>query len=128
MPWRPDPIDTTILKTLGIAPNKEPQTLFALRFLALIDDTGSPTSNFDELRIDFKETLKKLVRDAYSKLFETIPIRRISQQTLVNFFMAREYSEDTAEYQAKLFVELCSNSEIDLPNVEPAFKRARFQG
>jgi hypothetical protein len=125
--WRPNPITKYTLKALGIAKGKETNLLFTLRFLGIIDQEGAPTKEFDLLRKDFPSTLKRLVRSSYSLLFETIPASRISQTTLVGFFRTHGYSEETAEYQAKLFVKLCSDAGIDLPNVEPAFKRARYR-
>lgn len=125
--WRPNPIDKTTLQTLDIARGKETNALFALKFLGLIDDTGSPTSKYDDLSKDFDRTLAILIRDVYSKLFDTIPASRISRDTLVRFFMAQGYSEETAEYQGKLFVELCSRGGISLPSAESSFSRSRFQ-
>lgn len=126
--WRPDPISRQTFEALGLAKGKETNQLFALKFLGLIDDEGHPTDQFDSLRRDFQPTLEGLVRDAYAKLFETIPTSRAKQQTLVSFFKTQGYSEESAEYQGKLFVRLCERSGIDLPNVEPTFSRARFRG
>jgi hypothetical protein len=41
----------------------------------------------------------------------------------VNFFGT---TPETAEYQAKLFVWLCEQAGIELPNVEKRFHRSRF--
>ena len=124
--WRPDPIDKATLKTLGIAKGKETNLLFALRFLGTIDEDGTPTDEFDDLRLDFKPTLDRLVRESYSQTFATIPISRISQDTLVRFFRTHGYSEESAEYQGKLFVDLCEQAGIDLPAAESSFKRSRY--
>jgi hypothetical protein len=125
--WRPDPITTDTLKALGIARGKESNTLFALRFLGIIDDGGSPTKEFDSLRKDYGGTLERLIRSSYTLLFATIPVSRANQAALVRFFQTQGYSEETAEYQAKIFVTLCSDAGIDLPIAEATFTRARFR-
>lgn len=125
--WKPDRITIDTFKTLGLARGKEANALFALKFLGIIDAEGSPTANFDKLRNEYQPTLEVLVRASYDKLFKIIPIGRINQRSLVSYFMTHGYSEETAEYQAKLFVDLCHESQIQLPNVEANFKRARFR-
>ncbi len=47
----------------------------------------------------------------------------INQVKLVKFFGP---PIETAEYQSKLFVWFCQQANIDLPNVEDKFHRARF--
>ncbi|MGA2504021.1 MAG: DUF5343 domain-containing protein [Anaerolineales bacterium] len=125
--WRPEPISTSTLKILKIASSKESNAIFALKFLGLIDDDGIPTSDFDNLRNNFQETLSILVQKNYSELLEIIPIRRINQDSLLSFFTAAGFSIDTAEYQAKLFIELCRLAEITLPNVEGKISRTRMR-
>lgn len=125
--WKPDPITTDTFRALRIARGKERNAIFALEFLGIINGQGAPTEEFDHLRGEYQPTLERLVRSSYAKLFETIPIGRMNQQTLVGFFMTQGYSEETAEYQGKLFVDLCRDAEIQLPKVEPTFKRARFR-
>jgi hypothetical protein len=125
--WRPNPIDKDTLSALGIAKGKEPNALFALRFLVIIDENNSPTKNFDDLRSDFQLNLRGLVQSSYARLVQMIPASRINQASLVRFFRTNGYSEETAEYQAKLFVYLCNEAGIELPTVETRFKRARFR-
>lgn len=125
--WRPENISTSTLKILNIASSKESNAIFALKFLGIIDDNGVPTSEFDNLRNNFQETLSKLVQTSYSELLEIIPLRRIKQDSLLSFFTTAGYSIDTAEYQAKLFLELCKLAEIELPNVEETISRTRMR-
>lgn len=124
--WKPREITKKTLKTLNIAPSKEAATLSALRFLSIVDEYGRPTKLFDELREAFKSTLRRAVLNAYNDVFDQIPIDLISQDTLVKFFALSGYSEDTAEYQGVLFVYLCNQGGIDLPNASVTFRRARF--
>ena len=124
--WKPSRVEVNTFKTLGIARKKERNIVFALVFLDVLDKDGAPTVEFQNLRVDIQNTLSRLMRKSYAKVFETIPANRMNQSTLVNFFAVQGYSEDTAEYQAKLFVKLCKDANINLPNVESSFQRARF--
>ena len=121
--WKPNKIDTSLLRLLEMAKGKEGEAVAALRFLKIIDDAGVPTASFDGLKKDFKGTLAGLVRSAYSELFNRIPAKMVTQSKLVKFFGGKV---ETAEYQAKLFVWLCEQGGIQLPNVEKDFHRARF--
>jgi hypothetical protein len=125
--WRPDPLTSGTLATLGIAPSKESNLINLLKFLGVIDSAGHPTEEFDNLRNDFQATLSLLVKKGYAKLISTIPATLMTQQTLVKFFMQNGYSEDTAEYQGMLFVGLCKDAGIIFPNVKESFTRARFK-
>jgi hypothetical protein len=121
--WKPEVIDVDLLKTLEIAPSKERETVYALRFLGVIGDDGVPTDEFDNLRQDYQNTMKRLVLEKYGFLFKQMPVSMINQSRLVNFF---GLSADTSEYQAKLFAWLCEQAGIELPNLEKQFHRARF--
>ncbi len=125
--WNPGSINVSTLKTLGIAPSKEGLAVQCLKFLGVLTYDGKPTDAFIGLRENIRPTLEKLVRQAYKTIFNQIPISRISQETLVKFFMGNGYSEDTAEYQGALFVYLCKTGGIDLPNAKQSFTRARFK-
>jgi len=121
--WKPDVINIELLKTLGIAPSKERETVYTLKFLGIIGDDDAPTEEFDNLRRDYQGTMKRLVSEKYRELFRQIPSRMISQAPLVRFF---GLAADTSEYQAKLFAWLCEQAGIELPNLEKQFHRARF--
>lgn len=121
--WKPDVFDTDLLKKLAIAPSKEYETISTLEFLNIIDSNGVPTSRFEELKKDFKVTLKQLIQEAYDELFNLLPVRLINQERLIIFFGT---ARDTAEYQGKLFVWLCEQAGLELPNVEKEFHRARY--
>jgi hypothetical protein len=121
--WKPDVINIDLLQTLGIAPSKERETFYTLKFLGIIGTDGAPTEEFDNLRNDYQGTMKRLVSEKYRELFKQIPSRMISQIPLVRFF---GLSPDTSEYQAKLFAWLCEQAGIELPNLEKNFHRSRF--
>jgi len=121
--WKPTVINAEILKKLDMAKGREGETVFALKFLGIINNEGTPTSEFDNLKKDFQGVLKRLVLESYAELFSLIPPKLANQSRLVKFFGE---PVETAEYRAKLFVWLCKQANIELPNVEENFHRARF--
>lgn len=121
--WKPSPIDVSLLKKLGMGKGKEGLQISALRFLGIIDDAGMPTEEFDNLKKDYQQTLKRLVQEKYSDLLSLLPLTKVNQARLVSYFGE---PVETAEYQAKFFVWLCEQAGIELPNVEKKFHRARF--
>ncbi len=121
--WKPPCIDISLLKKLGMAKGKEGLVIQALRFLGVIDEVGTPTDEFDNLKTDYQKTLKRLIQVKYADLLTLIPLSKANQMRLVNYF---GNPVETAEYQAKLFVWLCEQAGIELPNVEKHFHRARF--
>jgi hypothetical protein len=121
--WKPKTINADLLKKLDIAKGRENETVSAIKFLGIIDDEGTPTTEFDNLKKDFQSVLKRLVLESYAELISLIPPKLASQSRLVKFFGE---PVETAEYRAKLFVWLCKQAGIALPNVEEHFHRARF--
>jgi len=125
--WNPSVVNVMTLKNLGVAPSKESTAVQTLKFLGILSQEGVPTDVFQKLRKEFKPTLAIQVRQAYQIIFDQIPLSRITQESLVNFFVGEGYVEDTAEYQGALFVQLCKSAGISLPNAPENFKRARFK-
>lgn len=121
--WRPSPINIDLFKRLGMAKGKEGLAVYALKFIGVINEEGIPTEEFDNLKKDYQNTLKRLVQASYAELFSLLPTKLANQARLVKFFGG---PIETAEYQAKLFVWFCQQAGIDLPNVEKHFHRARF--
>ena len=124
--WKPSRFDVESIKTLAIAPSKERETLQTLKFIGIVDDLGTTTSVWDELKRDYQRTLQRIVRQKYAPLFERIHPKLIAQDSVVNFFMSTGTGRDTAEYQGMLFGWLCREAGIDLPNMPKDFHRARF--
>ena len=121
--WKPSPINIDLFKRLNLARGKEGLAIHTFKFLGIINEEGMPTDEFANLKKDYQTTLKRLVQASYSELFSLIPPKLVNQARLVKFFGE---PVETAEYQAKLFVWLCKQAGIDLPNVEEHFHRARF--
>src|SRR5687768_14862464 len=70
--WKPDLINADLLKTLGIAPSKEGETIQTLKFLGVIGAGGAPTEEFGNLKQDYQGTMKRLVSESYRELFKQI--------------------------------------------------------
>jgi len=124
--WPPSKVDINLLKRIGVGKGKEGLVVYTLRFLGMIDEAGMPTPEFDKLKKDYQSTLKRLIQEKYAELLSVIPPNLANQKRLVSFFCSSGAPEETAEYQAKLFVWLCQQAGIDLPGVENRFHRARF--
>lgn len=121
--WKPSPINIDLFKRLNMAKGKEGLAVHALKFIGVISDDGIPTEEFDNLKKDYQNTLKRLVQTSYAEVFNLIPPKFANQAHLVKFFGD---PVETAEYQAKLLVWFCKQAGIELPNVEEHFHRARF--
>ena len=124
--WKPGRVDIALIETLAIAPSKEAQALQAIRFLDMIDDDGVPTEKWDEIKRAYQPTMRGLAESKYAPLFERIPNKLITQESVVNFFIKSGYGRDTAEYQGMFFGWLCRQAGIQVPNLPETFKRARF--
>jgi hypothetical protein len=89
----PAKIDASILKKLGIAPKNESYLINVLKFLNIIDDDGTPTS---EARAtftqhddsSFSKKLSGMMKDAYSDLFSLHgdAAWSLDNNTLVTYF------------------------------------------
>jgi hypothetical protein len=93
----PRTIDANTLKKLGIAPNNESYIINIIRFLGLIDQDGSSTdlahnvfSHHEDEK--FQQEFSKVVRDAYSDLFDTRgeDAWTLDQASLIAYFRATD--------------------------------------
>src|SRR5574338_184668 len=75
--WKPARIDPELLKRLSIAKGKEREAIQTLKFLGIISVDCVPTSEFDDLKNDYQNTLKRLVLEKYADLFSLIPPRLV---------------------------------------------------
>ncbi len=73
--WKPDKVDTDLLRKLDMAKGKEGLAIHAIKFLGIIDSEGIPTVEFDNLKQDYQGTMKRLVEDKYASLFKILPSR-----------------------------------------------------
>ena len=111
--WKQD-VSTPLLKKMGIATNNEGKITGALKFLGITDNSGVPTTEFDELKKNYQATLNRLVQTAYKELFDTFTPEMITRSRLMSFFGEPHQG---AERRSRLFIWLCKEAGIELPNL-----------
>jgi hypothetical protein len=124
--WKPSQVDVNLIKTLAVASSKEREVLQTLKFIGAVDTSGATTEVWDQLKQEYRRTLAHIVREKYSDLFNQIPVKLITQDSVVNYFMKTGTGVDTAEYQGILFGWFCREAGIEVPNLPESFERARF--
>jgi hypothetical protein len=84
-----------------------------LRWLGVIDDEGESTGIWNDLRIDAKrqETLTRIVKEAYSAVFESIAVENASNSDLRGAFLSA-YGLGDPGRQIKCFLALCQQAGI----------------
>lgn len=113
--WR-QTINTALLKKMGVATNNEGRVLKALRFSGLIDESGTPTLQFDSLKKDYQATMRQIVKEKYGELLEVFPPDTITRDRLKNYF--GNTKQQGAGRRASFFVWLCNEAGIGLPKIE----------
>jgi hypothetical protein len=114
----PSRVDGETLKKLSLAPGNESVVINVLRFLGLVDEQGKKTNLagtvFSRHQDDaFASELEKVVKEAYSELFETMGAAAwgADRSSLIGFFRVHdETSELTATRQSIAFETLASLS------------------
>ncbi|MHB9032581.1 MAG: DUF5343 domain-containing protein [Anaerolineae bacterium] len=131
----PAQLSADILRKMGIAPKNESSTISALRYLGLLDASGSRTRAAETLfslgdDAAFSAALGELVRKAYRELFE---IRgpgawRLSAEDLATYFSQTDgTSPKVARLQVKTF-QILAQAAGQLPAAEsPAPRQAAAQ-
>lgn len=114
-------VDTKFLEDQKIASRNENKMLAGLKFLGLVDKEGKATEAMDSLSVmgdKRRENLEKVVRNAYSLLFDKVKIdlENAEANTLINSFKTdyKMGSLRTAKEAAKIFVFFAQKSEIKL--------------
>jgi hypothetical protein len=84
-----------------------------LRWLGVIDADGESTGVWNDLRIDAKrqETLTRLIKDAYSAVFESVTVENASESDLRGAFLSA-YGLGDPRRQIKCFLALCHQAGI----------------
>ncbi len=108
------------------------QTVSALKFLGLINDDGTRTSNITKLQLvgeDRTKGLQEIVKSAYSKLFSTVPdANKLSRQELYNEFLAVYHiSPRLATTVVPAFIWLCKESGLDI-SAQADVKQRKISG
>jgi len=114
-------VDKTFLQNQSMASGNESKMISGLKFLGLIDKEGNATETMNSLSVKGekrKENLEKVVRTAYSLLFDVVKIKleEADSDTLVNCFKTdyKMGSLTTAEQGARIFVFLTQQAGIPL--------------
>ncbi len=85
----PERVDGEYLRDAGIPDGTNSRTLFALRFLGLVDG-DLPSAALRSIAVstdeEYQAILSGLVRDAYSEVFEVIDPTQDAQDRIINFF------------------------------------------
>lgn len=124
----PATVDSGTLKKLSLAPNNEPMVLSVFRFLGLIDKDGKKTQLASKLFTThgdaaFSKALEKIVKDAYSDLFNHYGAEawKTDRDSLIGYFRGTdETSAITGKRQAVAFEALSALSghgEVAQPRV-----------
>jgi hypothetical protein len=114
-------VDSAFLKDHDIASGNEREFIAGLKFLGLTDKEGIAKREMNDLCVvgdKRKENLAKIVRNAYSLLFEIVKIdlEKADPDTLINAFKQdyRMGSITTATEGARIFVFLAQQAGIPL--------------
>ena len=106
----PKTVDSDTLKKLSIAPKNESYIINILRFIGAIDANGGKTdeaaSTFTKSDEEFKTAFEKMVRNAYSDLFELYKddVWALSPDKLLPYFRgADQTSELVGRHQTSTF-------------------------
>lgn len=128
-------VDKGFLQDQKIARGNEYKVIAGLRFLGLIDDENNATEAMDSLSVvgaKRRENVKKVVRSAYSLLFDEVKIdlEKAEPNVLINCFKTdyKMGSITTAKQAARIFTFLAQKAEIALSNSivdEPTIRERR---
>lgn len=104
---------------LNIIKGSNASILFSgLRFLGLIEEDGTTTDNFNNLRMigdEFKQNLNKCVEEAYSDLFSKVAVESVKPEQLQNYFIENyNFGVATANRAMNIFKYLCQEAGIPL--------------
>jgi hypothetical protein len=124
------PIDSALLKRIGVPDSLIKRTLNSLRFLDLVEPSGATTPTFDALVAahpdDYQGQFAEVVKKAYSKVFAIVDPAIASPDELRNAFWGFEPRGQT-DNMIRLFLALCQEAGIieGRPKSEPSAKRKR---
>jgi hypothetical protein len=120
----PDRISGDFLTLAGIPSAVAPRTVFALKFLGLTSEDGSPSDSLRAMAAagesDYRELLGKAVRTAYATDFERIDPSVDNQKAIKDAF-ARYQPRSQTDRMVMTLLGLCREAEI--PVVDAPRKR-----
>ena len=101
----PDRIDTEYLRDAAIPQGTVHRTLFALRFLRLVEESGELTNALKAVATstdeEYKTILSGLIREAYGEVFKVIDPAEDSQEQILNVF--RRYTPASQRMRMVVF-------------------------
>jgi hypothetical protein len=117
-----DKVDTQFIDNNNIASKtNEYKIVLGLKFLGLLNEDGTVTEKMKTLNVvgeEFKKNLERVVREAYSALFDTFKgdIQKAKPQDIVNCLRGDNYqmSPTMAKEGAKVFAFLAQRAGIPL--------------
>ena len=112
----PSVVNAETLKKLAIAPNNESYVLNTLKFLRLLDDKGKSTIEATEVfsnRADseFESAFAKLVKIAYSELFELHGEQtwNLTNDALITFFRKTDKTSEAIGHRQSMVFQTLAN-------------------
>ena len=109
----PDPLTMTTLEQVGIKPSMASFTLRALVFLGLIDESGSISPAFHQLRQasenDYPSSLAEIIRKAYLRVFTVADPATDDEGKIVDAFRVYEPANQR-DKMIRLFMGLCEKA------------------
>jgi hypothetical protein len=126
----PERINTEYLRDAGIPEGTVSRTLFALRFLGLIDEGGLLTESLKSIHTatdeEYRAILSGLIKEAYKEVFSVVDPSQDSQETILNVF--RRYTPASQRMRMVIFfLGMCREAGIptlDVPKARSMAERA----
>lgn len=112
----PSHFDLSLLLDFGVPRGATGPLLSSLKWIGVIDDAGTPTSQFallqTSLEDEFKTNLQSIVKQAYDEAFERLNVEEDSRE-LIQAYFGRNYSFSLASKMTNFFLYLCERSGIE---------------
>jgi hypothetical protein len=123
----PPKITQKYLPTIGFKSSNDRYLISILKFLGFIDETGVPTTKWNEYKNKSKATsvMALTVKSAYDELFETYPDAEVrGKETVQNFFASKWGASATVSgLMEQTFRQLCGLADFGAAKVtEPEEK------
>ena len=117
----PERVDIEYLRDANVPEGTLTRTMFALRFLGLVNEADEPTPQLRAIGTstdeEYQGILSSLVREAYGEVFSSIDPAEDSQDRIINFF--RRYTPASQRSRMVIFfLGMCREagiSTLDLP-------------
>lgn len=124
----PNPLTPESVQSIGVPEGNAHRTVFAMRFLGLIDEAGAPTPTANRMKeastAEYPVVLGEIVRDAYQMVFELVDPAKDSEIEIADAF--RRFDPAGQRFRmVPLFLGLCAEAGIIPPEKAAQVKVAR---